>query len=259
MPRRILNLVALFAGLLLASGCERRHPAGTARVPVTLSTNTTELTAALRSRDPEIREVAAQYIALHSIPVDPSVLIRGLDDSDPNVRRNCAAALGRMRVTEAIRPLFMLLRDDNWYVRAEAASALGQLGDERAVGWLVQLLDDSDPYVRLCAGTALRQLTTDSHRALLLQAYARATPKAKVALAIALAKLKEPVAIDQLISAARTNDVTLRRQTAEALGDYPPAAVTNVLTQMASDPDASVRDEAIRALQRTQSSPVVNR
>jgi len=259
MPRRRFNFAVFSAALLLVAGCDRPVPSAPAHSPVSLDTNATVLADALRDRDPEIRAAAAQLIAAHSIAINPGALIRGLDDSNPNVRRHCATALGRLRAGEAIRPLFMLLQDDNWFVRAEAAAALGQIGDPRAAGWLVQLLNDPDPYVRLCVGTALREVTTDSHRTMLLQAYDRATPAAKISLAIALAKLREPVAVDLLISATRTNDVILRRRVAEALGDYPPAAVTNALIFLSTDANASVRDEAARALQRMEITPATSR
>jgi HEAT repeat protein len=255
MPRSRFNFPLLLTALFVLAACDRPVPSASTRGPITLATNAMALAAALRDRDPEIRAVSAQLIAANSIAVDQNLLIRGLDDSDPNVRRHCAVALGRMRANAAIKPLFMLLQDDNWFVRAEAAAALGQIGDPRAAGWLVQLLNDQDPYVRLCAGTALREVAADSHRSMLLQAYVRATPTARVNLAIALAKLQEPIAVDPLISATQTNDVTLRRRVAEALGDYPPAAVSNTLTLLSADPNASVRDEAMRALQRMGNTP----
>ena len=217
-----------------------------------LATNGPALTAALRSRNPEIRVAAAQWIAVNAVVVEPSVLIRALDDSNPNVRRHCAVALGRLQAEAAVRPLFPLLKDENWFVRAEAAAALGRIGDPRAAGWLLQMLNDPDPYVRLCAGSALREVTTESHRPMLLQAFARAQPTALPNIAIALAKLGEPVALESLISATQTNDITFRRRVTEALGDYPATSVTNALTLLLADGNASVREEAERALKRAQ-------
>jgi HEAT repeat protein len=212
------------------------------------------LAAALRNRNPEIRAVAAQLIASSSLPVDSKALIRTLDDSDPNVRRHCAVALGRMRAQDAIRPLFQLLQDSNWFVRAEAAAALGRIGDSRAAGWLLQLLNDSDAYVRLCASTALREVAVESNRPMLLHAYERATPMAKPNIAMALAKLREPVVLAPLISVTETNDATLRRRAVEALGDYPSGLVSNRLSQLLNDADETVRQEAVRAWQRSGGS-----
>jgi HEAT repeat protein len=251
MPRR--SFTAFLFALLLTTGCERSAPGPGARDSVTLATNGPSLTTALRCRDPEIRDAAAQLIVQNAIAVDPRELIRALDDSNPAVRRHCAKALGNMRTHEAVKPLFLLLQDHDWFVRAEAAMALGHIGDPRAVGWLLQMLNDGDAYVRLCAGTALRDVTAESHRPVLLQAFGRAKSVAKPNIAIALAKLREPVTLDLLISVSQTNDVTLRRRATEALGDYPPAVVTNTLTLLLVDADQGVRQEAARALHRTSS------
>jgi len=154
--------------------------------------------------------------------------------------------------------LFPLLQDENWFVRAEAAAALGRIGDPRAAGWLLQLLNDADPYVRLCSGSALRDVTAETHRAMLLQAFAHANPLARPNIAIALAKLGEPLALELLISATQTNDVTFRRRVTEALGDYAAPVVTNTLTLLLADGNDGVREEAARALLRVKNKPAMS-
>jgi HEAT repeat protein len=252
VPRR--NFTFLLLALFLVAGCDRPSSTPSSRSPVTIATNGPALAAGLGNRDPEIRAVAAQLIASSSFPIDPKALTRALNDSNPNVRRHCAVALGRMRAKEAIRPLFQLLQDSDWFVRAEAAAALGRIGDPRAVGWLLQLLNDGDPYVRLCAGAALREVTVESSRQMLLHAYERATSMTKPNIAIALAKLREPMVLAPLISVTQTNDVTLRRRAVEALGDYPFGGVSNTLSQLLNDADEMVRQEAAHALERSGSS-----
>ena len=258
MPRCRFSFIALFSAFLLVTGCERSVPDSPAGSHVPLVTNGPALTAALRSRDPGTRVAAAQLIAVSTIAVEPAELIRALGDSNPNVRRHCAVALGRLRAATAVRPLFPLLQDENWFVRAEAAAALGRIGDPRAAGWLLQLLNDADPYVRLCAGSALRDVTAESHRAMLLQAFAHANPLAQPNIAIALAKLGEPLALELLISATQTNDVTFRRRVTEALGDYAAPAVTNALTLLLADGNDGVREEAARALLRVKNKPAMS-
>jgi HEAT repeat protein len=256
MPRCSFNSAVIFSALLLLIGCDRPTPKSSPHGTVSLATNGPVLVAALRNRDPQTRAEAARLIAVNSIAVDPSALTRALDDSNPDVRGHCATALGKMRAQSALRPLLPLLQDDNWYVRAEAATALGRIGDPRVAGWLLQVLGDGDAYVRLCASTALREVTAESHRAMLLQAFGRAPPSTRPAIAMALAKLHEPVALDQLIGVAQTNDVVLRRQATEALGDYSAPAVTNILTTLLRDPDDGVKREAARALQRMKTPPI---
>jgi HEAT repeat protein len=55
-----------------------------------------------------------------------------------------------------------------------------------------------------------------------------------------------------LISVTQTNDITFRRRATEALGDYPASSVTNTLTLLLADTNASVREEAARALERVK-------
>src|SRR5258706_214449 len=98
MRRCSLSFTVLFSVFLLVTGCERSVPDSSAGYHVSLATNGPALAAALRSRDPETRVVAAQLIAMNAIDMDPAVMNRALDDSNPNVRRHCAMALGRLRV-----------------------------------------------------------------------------------------------------------------------------------------------------------------
>src|SRR2546429_579306 len=83
------------------------------------------------------------------------------------------------------------------------------IGHPRAAAWMVQLLTDGDAYVRLCAGTALRELTIESHRPMLREAFDRSAPTSRASLALALAKLREPVVLPMLTGMAQTNSVTL--------------------------------------------------
>jgi HEAT repeat protein len=57
-----------------------------------------------------------------------------------------------------------------------------------------------------------------------------------------------------LTGLAQTNNVTLRRRIAEALGDYAAPNVTNVLTQLLTDVDPNVRGTAAQALRRVQAA-----
>ncbi|MCG3147848.1 MAG: hypothetical protein PCFJNLEI_01289 [Verrucomicrobiae bacterium] len=212
-----------------------------------------ELDAALHHRDPVIRAGVARLIGDHDLPLPPATLIKALDDSDPGVRRYCAETLGQRRETSALKPLFRLLADDNWYVRATAAAALGQLGDPRAAGWLIQMLGETDALVRLNATVALRQVAHENNHAALRTALAKAKPAQQLPLAMALAKLRDPLALDYLTNSLTVADAAFRRHVAEALGDFPDATMP-ALQQLAADPDEGVRHEAQRVLQRLESN-----
>ena len=216
------------------------------RVP----TGRTFLPELLRHRDVAVRVNAAKLIADRPVSADFHYLVRALGDADPNVRRNCARALGELKNPQALKPLFRLLGDDNWFVRAESATALGKIGDSRAVGWLIQLLADSDGYVRFSAIDALHELASVSNHALLRRALDSVTPEQQFGIAIALAKLKDPVALGLLIPVINDKDATVRRQAAEALGECEQSDATNILAVLAKDPDPSVRDQADESLQK---------
>jgi len=211
------------------------------------------LTAALTHRDTMVRAGAARLICEQSLPVESAKLINSLGDSDPTVRRYCADSLGHRREATALKPLFQLLGDDNWYVRAKAAESLGELGDPRAAGWLLQLLNENDGLVRWNATVALRQVAAESNRETLRGAFANAKSAKQLAIAIALAKLRDPLAYAPLTNAVNAVDATTRRYVAEALGDFPAAWTTNQLLKLAADANDGVREEARRSLQKVES------
>lgn len=204
----------------------------------------------LRHRDRIVRENAAKLVADRPNPDDFRDIVRALEDSDPELRRYCARALGELGNPAALKPLFRLLSDDNWFVRAEAAIALGKIGDARAIGWLTQLLPDPDGYVRYSATAALYDLATPSSHSLLLRAFATTTPTKQFGIAVALARLHDPAALEPLGNAVRNNDVEIRRRAVEALGECGLSEGTNALVAFLMDPDPGVRAQAQKAIDR---------
>jgi HEAT repeat protein len=202
----------------------------------------------LRHHDRIVRENAAKFISTQPDASDFHELVRSLDDPDADVRRYCARALGRLGNPSALKPLFRLLSDDNWLVRAEAATALGKIGDGRAIGWLVQLLPDTDGYVRYSATAALYDLATESSRPLLLRAFESAGVANQFGIAIALARLHDPAAVEPLSTAVSNKDVETRRLAARALGECGLAAGTNALEILLRDADSVVREQAETAI-----------
>jgi HEAT repeat protein len=105
-------------------------------------------------------------------------------------------------------------------------------------------------FVRYSAAVALRQLAGPANRELLLTTYARATSRQKFGLALALAKLKEPIALEALAGAVGSQDPDLRRRAAEAFGDYASTDVTNALVRLCKDSNAAVQDQAAVSLRK---------
>jgi HEAT repeat protein len=148
----------------------------------------------------------------------------------------------------AIKPLFRLLSDDNWFVRAEAAAAIGKLGDVRAVGWLVQLLADPDGNVRYSAARALYELATEAARPLLKRALEFAAPAQQFGIAVALARIHDPAALQPLAEAVQNKDPEIRRLAARSLGECGLVEGTNALTVLLTDTDPAVREQAQTAI-----------
>jgi HEAT repeat protein len=237
---RLRVIIALKAKLIDVAAAELQAlPAGD---PV--------LAQALSYRDITVRSSAAQLAAEHTVSLESRFLIRGLSDPVPEVRSYCARALGLRRERSAVKPLFQILHDDNRFVRAEAATALGRIGDPRSAGWLARTLDDGNWLVRDSAAEALREVACGENRDILLTFFHRTAGEQQMDIALALAKLAEPDALERLTNAVTNSDIDLRRCVAEALGNYGPSAATNSLVLLLNDPDADVREQAERSLSK---------
>ena len=60
-------------------------------------------------------------------------LIKALRDKDSDVREEAAEALGEIGDKRAVEPLIQALKDEDLKVRVKAAIALSRIGDERAI------------------------------------------------------------------------------------------------------------------------------
>jgi HEAT repeat protein len=119
--------------------------------------------------------------------------IAALDDADSRVRRQAAAAVELLGDRRAVAPLLAKLHDEDAQVRGNVARALGRLCDKRAIKPLIALLQDPCEQVRSYALGALSRLN-------------------------ALAKLRDPQAMDALIAALRGSRV-LRNDAVRALAE----------------------------------------
>ena len=73
-----------------------------------------------------------------------SRLIAALKGRDANVRQRAAEALGEIKDPRAVEPLIAALKDADMYVRRLAAEALGKIKDPRAVHVLLAGLRERD-------------------------------------------------------------------------------------------------------------------
>jgi HEAT repeat protein len=131
-------------------------------------------------------------------------LIKALRDKNSNIREKAAETLGRIGDRRAVEPLIKALGDENLNVREKAAEALGYMGDSRAVEPLIIVaLKDEDWWVRNKAAEALVNIgkpAVEPLSAVLEAGYA--TKEAAEALANIGARIGDSRAIRALFAAS---------------------------------------------------------
>jgi HEAT repeat protein len=106
--------------------------------------------------DPDVRTLAARFLAdVGAVGAVPQLLML-LNASDPRTRSAAIKALARLRAVEA-RPalMSMAISDASPVVRSHAVGALEKVADDGARAVLIQALKDSDSAVGWCAARVL--------------------------------------------------------------------------------------------------------
>ena len=172
-----------------------------------------------------------------------------LTDEAAEVRQESAKALRRLGDTEAVSALIQSLREDAVEdVRAESAEALGVLGDERAIQPLLEALEeDPSALVREAAAKALGRIR--SPNALSELDTARTDDESqdvRHAAAGAINRYTLDELTDALLTAVSADD---RATAAKILGERRNTNAIAALIQALDDPEESVRDAALAALE----------
>lgn len=173
-----------------------------------------------RHEESPVRAAAARALGLGHIAQALEPLLKALADPSPEVRAAACFALGQLGDPHAIPALTDALKDERFAVRQEAAVALGTLGDVRAVEPLITLLEQNDSRQSLAPDVYLR----------------------------ALAKTRDPRAIEALVDFLVDSDANLRRLAAEGLADGGDMRAARPLLIALHDNNPAVRDVALAAL-----------
>jgi len=107
-----------------------------------------EFITALKNKDVDVREHAADTLGLIGDERAVVPLIHSLGDSEHSVRSSAAYALGRIGDKRAVEPLIIALLNEKSVVPGSVVKALGLIGDTRAVEPLIMILMDKDKFPR---------------------------------------------------------------------------------------------------------------
>ena len=220
------------------------------------------LAHALRDSDNTVRIYAAGslgYLGSEAASVVPT-LIEMLHDPDPKVREAAASALKGIgpSATAAVPALTEALKDPNEGVRVVAAMALKKIGPSAsaAIPALIEASKHSSPFTREAALTAIGNLGPEAESALpsLYEALmGNGLVVIKDNAAGALGKIGEP-AVPALIKALREGDSHVQYLVCNVLESMGPKAYAAIpaLSELANDPNSSVRQDAKHALKAIQ-------
>lgn len=179
--------------------------------------------AALGHQDAIVRREAVGVLGwLKSAAALPQLARLVVEDPDPEVRRAVSGALGLAAPQHdlATGALQTALHDHAWQVREEAATTLGKFSTGETIN------------------VALRTALKDDHWQVRLRA------------ARSLGRLRDSLAVPQLIEALVHTAGNLRKEAAIALGEIADPRAVEPLTLTICDPDPEVRKAARLALQR---------
>ena len=216
----------------------------------------------LSSPDPAVRADAVRRLG-HAVNLDAVAvgghLIRALADNDAAVREQAAEGLGHAGATvQVVQGLITAFGDPVAAVRRAAAAALGDLGPGAASAGnaLAALVKDEDATVRQAAAAALGKVGATSPEVLDALSSALRNKDDSALRGRAARALGQPrhgsAALTILLAAMDDADAAVRREVVQAIGAMPATHAAHMEPPLrrvvASDPEASVRIEALHAL-----------
>ena len=177
-------------------------------------------------------------------------LVDALADASAAVRLAAVQSLGSLEDPRAIAALGKALKEDtDPRVRQAAAEALGEIDDARAVPHLVAALPgERVAGVREQIVRALGEIGDPAGVAAISSAARDENVEVRRAVAHALSEIEEQSTLPTLLTMARDPDVEVRRHVADALGDLESRAAFDALVALARDSDAEVRANAVSSL-----------
>jgi hypothetical protein len=112
--------------------------------------------------DPLVRSYLAMAMGATQDTTFGSSLINGLEDKSLETRIAAIQALGMIKYAAAVNPISQLIETaDNESERLSATISLGMIGDDSAAPHLIKLLEDEEANIRWDAAIALAKMGND--------------------------------------------------------------------------------------------------
>ena len=187
--------------------------------------------------DPLVRSYLAMAMGATQDTTFGKSLINGLEDKSLETRIAAIQALGMIKYAAAVNPISQLIETaDNESERLSATISLGMIGDDSAVPHLIKLLEDEEANIRWDAAIALAKMGNDSGAYIIEGLLDRDY----------LNKFSEIDPVEQnkvLMVAIKTASILFDKRFED-----------NLISLSKNDKDLSIRDAAIKALEKNYSN-----
>ena len=187
--------------------------------------------------DPLVRSYLAMAMGATQDTTFGRSLINGLEDKSLETRIAAIQALGMIKYAAAVNPISQLIETaDNESERLSATISLGMIGDDSAVPHLIKLLEDEEANIRWDAAIALAKIGNDSGAYIIEGLLDRDY----------LNKFSEIDPVEQnkvLMVAIKTASILFDKRFED-----------NLISLSKNDKDLSIRDAAIKALEKNYSN-----
>jgi HEAT repeat protein len=205
------------------------------------------LVATLGADDPCVRRVGAKLLGQSA--VSASVLTGLIDSPTARIRESAAYAAGVGEHRDTRGPLERRLTDTATGVAAMAAWALGEIEDPAAAPALQSAVHSSSPRVRLASAWALGRFEDATYAKDVLPLLRDPDAVTRAVAAEALGRMKSPRVGAALIGALTDRNDAVRLAAVSALSDMEErSAVAPIEGLLINDPDPDVRRECANAL-----------
>ncbi|MFX1511688.1 MAG: HEAT repeat domain-containing protein [Promethearchaeota archaeon] len=207
----------------------------------------------LLEKDQSLRTCAANSLMKIESPAILELLKNNINDKNVAVRATATFALGKYGQPEDMESLIPLLEDKNVEVKVGALQALQGKSVPVVVPTVAQLLTDKDEQVAVLASVFMADNANRSILDHLIQVISKVKfVEVRRNLFLSFGQIKEPAALELLISGLKDKDEPLRINCARALQKQAAPEAAPSLIAALKDPDPNIRQEIITALAKTK-------